>query len=371
MPPRGRGRVRRQIPVKFGAQNVEDDVDQHSIPVHKRASQMEDEVDLLASWVDEMELVMARFQRTNPQAFMGANSSADAEAWLKHIVGLFNRVHYIDARRLSLATLKLRSDAQRWWRGIRPGVVFEQQGHEFDNLVQGDMRVAEYARQSYSILAYVPHVAGRERAKRNRFLEGLNEDLYSLVLESSPTTYAKAVDKALDSEQGLLNRRSRNRNEKIDIAPATAPPRVVAPHHLRHTHKHAGRLRAESKRRKSTSHRPRRRRVWWRLIILAARTSARDACALVAHGGRSCIAARRAMLRRVAFGERPLRRAPRPTHARRSAALVANAAATCASVAQRCAAGRAPLVVGRAARATRWLATMAHEVRRCFPADVR
>ncbi|KZT75220.1 hypothetical protein F511_47755 [Dorcoceras hygrometricum] len=34
-------------------------------------------------------------------------------------------------------------------------------------------------------------------------------------------------------------------------------------------------------------------------------------------------------------------------------------------------AGRAPLVAGSAARATRWLATMAHEMRRCWPAAVR
>ncbi|KZV37433.1 hypothetical protein F511_12451 [Dorcoceras hygrometricum] len=55
----------------------------------------------------------------------------------------------------------------------------------------------------------VPHASGRERAKRNRFLEGLNEDLYFLVLASSPTSYADAVDKTMHIEEGLRNRRSR------------------------------------------------------------------------------------------------------------------------------------------------------------------
>ncbi|KZV53450.1 hypothetical protein F511_14816 [Dorcoceras hygrometricum] len=65
------------------------------------------------------------------------------------------------------------------------------------------MSVGEYARRFSSLLAYVPHVSGRERAKRNKFLVGLNEDLYFLVLAGSPTSYADAVDKAMDIEEGL------------------------------------------------------------------------------------------------------------------------------------------------------------------------
>ncbi|KZV29796.1 hypothetical protein F511_13875, partial [Dorcoceras hygrometricum] len=76
---------------------------------------------------------------------------------------------------------------------------------EFDNLVQGTMSVGQYARRFSSLLAYVPHVSGHERAKRNKFLEGLNEELYSLVLAGSPTSYVDAVDKAMDIEEGLQN----------------------------------------------------------------------------------------------------------------------------------------------------------------------
>ncbi|KZV48583.1 hypothetical protein F511_22253 [Dorcoceras hygrometricum] len=70
------------------------------------------------------------------------------------------------------------------------------------------MSVGEYARRFSSLLAYVPHVSGRERAKRNKFLEGLNEELYSLVLVGSPMSYADAMDKAMDIEEVLQNRRS-------------------------------------------------------------------------------------------------------------------------------------------------------------------
>ncbi|KZV31061.1 hypothetical protein F511_16734 [Dorcoceras hygrometricum] len=43
---------------------------------------VDDEVDVLAVRVDDMELIMARFQRMNPQTFDGDESSSDAESWL-------------------------------------------------------------------------------------------------------------------------------------------------------------------------------------------------------------------------------------------------------------------------------------------------
>ncbi|KZV44278.1 hypothetical protein F511_10397 [Dorcoceras hygrometricum] len=73
------------------------------------------------------------------------------------------------------------------------------------------MSVREYARRFSSLLAYVPHVAGRERAKRTKFIEGLNEELYTLVLSSKPKSYAEAVDSAIDIEEGLRSQRSRAR----------------------------------------------------------------------------------------------------------------------------------------------------------------
>ncbi|KZV56641.1 hypothetical protein F511_02140 [Dorcoceras hygrometricum] len=77
------------------------------------------------------------------------------------------------------------------------------------------MSVGEYARRLSSLLAYVPHVAGREKAKRNKFMEGLNEDMYSFVLAGSPASYAEAVDRAIDIEEGLQNRRSRVRPQGV------------------------------------------------------------------------------------------------------------------------------------------------------------
>ncbi|KZV20578.1 hypothetical protein F511_30921 [Dorcoceras hygrometricum] len=76
---RHRGRATRQITIESEPQN---DEGERSIPVHRHVRQVDDEVDVLASRVDEMELIMTRFQRMNPQTFNGDESSSDAESWL-------------------------------------------------------------------------------------------------------------------------------------------------------------------------------------------------------------------------------------------------------------------------------------------------
>ncbi|KZV29054.1 hypothetical protein F511_15145 [Dorcoceras hygrometricum] len=87
MPPRRRGRGRGQFQEESEGQNEEV---QHNGPFHRRDSQIE--VDELEARVDDMELVMARFQRMNPQTFNSDEPSSDDESWLQHITRLFNHV---------------------------------------------------------------------------------------------------------------------------------------------------------------------------------------------------------------------------------------------------------------------------------------
>ncbi|KZV22943.1 hypothetical protein F511_13013 [Dorcoceras hygrometricum] len=110
---------------------------------------------------------------------------------------LFDAVEYSPEKRLKLAVLQLREHAQRWWKGtsrvMRETVVliswesfcaafrqeytpesfYNNREREFDNLKQGNLRVAEYARKFSLQLSYVPYVANQERTKRNKFLRGL------------------------------------------------------------------------------------------------------------------------------------------------------------------------------------------------------
>ncbi|KZV28255.1 hypothetical protein F511_02125 [Dorcoceras hygrometricum] len=141
---------------------------------------------------------------------------------------LFDTLEYAPEKRLKLAVLQLRNNAQRWWRGTSrilreggalitwesfyaefrqeytPESYYNSREREFENLKQGNKKVAEYARQFSSLLMYVPHVANQERTKRNKFLKGLRPDLFRMVLYVSPVTYAEAVDRAADIEESLL-----------------------------------------------------------------------------------------------------------------------------------------------------------------------
>ncbi|KZV23029.1 hypothetical protein F511_14580 [Dorcoceras hygrometricum] len=169
----------------------------------------------------------------SPPIFNGYESSEDADSWLHSVIHLFDRAQYDDDLRLRLVTLLLRKSAERWWRGtsstiLETGVgitwdtfyqVFRQEyvpdsyvaarEREFEFLEQGSLSVHEYARKFSALLAYIPHVAGRERAKSTRFVEGLNGDLYQSVLTSKPKSYAEAVDIAIHIEEGMKSRSAR------------------------------------------------------------------------------------------------------------------------------------------------------------------
>ncbi|KZV45864.1 hypothetical protein F511_30182 [Dorcoceras hygrometricum] len=81
-----------------------------------RAGSDEDvhQVENVTRQIGEMELVLARFQLTNPSA---AEGGAMAEAWLAQMEDLFDTLEYAPEKRLKLAVLQLRDNAQRWWRG--------------------------------------------------------------------------------------------------------------------------------------------------------------------------------------------------------------------------------------------------------------
>ncbi|KZV18929.1 hypothetical protein F511_17835 [Dorcoceras hygrometricum] len=141
---------------------------------------------------------------------------------------LFDTLEYVPEKRLKLVVLQLRDNVQRWWRGTSrilresgavitwksfcaafrqeytPESYYNSREREFDNLKQGNMKVAEFSRQFSSLLMYVPHVSNQERTKRNKFLKGLRPDLFRMVLYGSLATYAEAVGRAVDIEESLL-----------------------------------------------------------------------------------------------------------------------------------------------------------------------
>ncbi|KZV38337.1 hypothetical protein F511_22539 [Dorcoceras hygrometricum] len=77
----------------------------------------QEKVEDVTRQIGEMELVLARFQRTNPHTFTGTDGGILAEGWLEHMEDLFDTLEYTAERILKLAILKLREHAQHWWKG--------------------------------------------------------------------------------------------------------------------------------------------------------------------------------------------------------------------------------------------------------------
>ncbi|KZV28042.1 hypothetical protein F511_27761 [Dorcoceras hygrometricum] len=100
MPPRREGGRRTRRSVEESRAGSDDD------------AQVED----VTRQIGGMELVLARFQRTNPPTLAGNEGGARAEACLVQMEELFDTLEYAPEKRLKLAVLQLRDDAQRWWR---------------------------------------------------------------------------------------------------------------------------------------------------------------------------------------------------------------------------------------------------------------
>ncbi|XP_075494729.1 uncharacterized protein LOC142532293 [Primulina tabacum] len=85
-----------------------------------------------------------------------------------------------------------------------PPSYYAAKEEEFNQLVQGNTSVVEYASQFSALLPYVPHVARNDQAKLSRFLHGLQRTVHTLVMTGSPNTYIQAVEKAKKIEASLL-----------------------------------------------------------------------------------------------------------------------------------------------------------------------
>ncbi|KZV23000.1 putative leucine-rich repeat receptor-like protein kinase [Dorcoceras hygrometricum] len=121
MPPRRRGGGKATWYVVDESRALDsdegEDVAQLSVPLRHRDRQTEVELENRTLQIDDMELVLARFQRMNPPTFTGFEGGFVSKGWVEHMEGLFDRVQYDEERRLSLEMFQLRDHAQRWWKG--------------------------------------------------------------------------------------------------------------------------------------------------------------------------------------------------------------------------------------------------------------
>lgn len=151
------------------------------------------EVEQITQRVNDMELVVARFQNQHPPIFCGSEGYEKAESCLRAMNNLFELVEYDSARRVRLVVLQLRDIAERWWESTSsilrdagtiitwdvfctqfrqeysPPSYYASRASEINKLVQGNLAVADYAKQKSSFLTYVPHIASNDEQRCRNF----------------------------------------------------------------------------------------------------------------------------------------------------------------------------------------------------------
>lgn len=119
MAPRIRGGKGKSVVQEYEAQNVpgNDGVVRGRCgrPVGNAGLNVNVEVVQLANEVNEMELVVTRFQNLHPPSFYGNEGSEKSEDWLRAITNFFNLMNYVSDRRVKLVILQLKETAERWW----------------------------------------------------------------------------------------------------------------------------------------------------------------------------------------------------------------------------------------------------------------
>ncbi|KZV57347.1 hypothetical protein F511_36548 [Dorcoceras hygrometricum] len=85
-PRRGRVRVGRKVVDESRVSDSEEEVAHPSFPLHRCVRQVEVEAEHLNRHIDDMELVLTRFQRMIPSTFTSADGGLAAEGWLEHMV---------------------------------------------------------------------------------------------------------------------------------------------------------------------------------------------------------------------------------------------------------------------------------------------
>ncbi|XP_020165398.3 uncharacterized protein [Aegilops tauschii subsp. strangulata] len=209
------------------------------------------------------------FKKHAPPTFIETVKPLDANDWVRTIDDLLELVGCTEDReRMAYAAHCLGGTARASWDGFKvmhlgqaitwndfkaefckahiPSGIMAIKKREFRALKQGSGTVKEYM-QKFSVLSrYAPEDVSTDAAKRERFMEGLNQTLqYSLVVCDCPT-FPDLVNKALmleDKRRALDDTRKRkliskgsSSNQKphlwqpTPVRPTYQRPRAPAPH---------------------------------------------------------------------------------------------------------------------------------------------
>ena len=142
---------------------------------------------------------LKNFQNTNPPMFSKTEEPLDADDWLQTMENNLEVAGVEPAEKVLFATHYLSGSARAWWIGTRaahggqpmtwedfktrfsrahvPPGFFKRMRDEFRELKQGRMNVVEYRDKFLNLSRYAPDEIDTDEKKKERFLNGLHEEM--------------------------------------------------------------------------------------------------------------------------------------------------------------------------------------------------
>ena len=166
---------------------------------------------------------LADFQRTNPPIFSSSQDPMEAEDWLREIEKKLSIAQCSDREKVLYASYQLNGPASIWWDNL---LVIQPAGHtltweefteafreahipegvmmlkqqEFLALKQGRKSVTEYLHEFNSLARYAPDDVSTDLRRRNRFMNGLSEELQMALAMHDFRNFQHLVNKTLIAE---------------------------------------------------------------------------------------------------------------------------------------------------------------------------
>src|SRR5215217_2987363 len=189
---------------------------------------------------------LKNFQNTNPPMFSKTEEPLDADDWLRTMENNLEVAGVEAAEKVLFATHYLAGPARAWWTSTRamnggqvmtwadfklkfskyhvpPGLI-KKMRDEFRELKQGRMTVVEYRDRFLTLSRYAPDETDTTEKRKERFLNGLHDEMQTVLVNIPFADLEALVDSAIQME-GKLNQANENRKRRMmnQSGPSNAP----------------------------------------------------------------------------------------------------------------------------------------------------
>src|SRR6266542_6762567 len=166
------------------------------------------------------------FLRTQPPVFTRAKDPLDADHWLRTIEQKLALIRCEEHEKVLYAAHQLQDAAGAWWQGhldlqpaehrftwaefrtafhafhIPKGVI-DIKKQEFHDLKQGNKSVMDYVHSFNYLAQYIPDYVSTDEKKRDRFMNGLSEEMQDKVATLDFNDFNYLVNKAIIAEDKM------------------------------------------------------------------------------------------------------------------------------------------------------------------------